>query len=44
MIIFFDSSIMLRFGESKVAKEKLYGAKQKQQIFGTLMKQEERNI
>ena len=27
MIILFDSSIMLRFSESKVAKEKLYGAK-----------------
>ena len=27
MTIFFDSIIMLRFGETKVAKETFYGAK-----------------
>ena len=30
MIIFFDSIIMVRFGETKVAKDKFYGAKKKQ--------------
>ena len=33
MIILFDSSIMLRFSESKVAKEKLYGAKKTANIW-----------
>ena len=35
--ISFDDVIMLRFGDTKVAKEKNYSAKKIKQIFGMLM-------
>ena len=37
MTKFFDSIIMLSYGETKVAKRKIYGAKKKRYMFEMLM-------